>query len=187
MELIACCTLAANLPVLLDLGDAEDSGEVLTTVKEQLRALPNRGIGYGVLRYLRDGTAGGLERMPEAEISFNYLGQLDQAVQDSSAFRMAPERGGRGRSPRALRGHLLDVSAFIAHGRLAVSWSFSDRTHRRETIEEIAEQYIEELRRLISHCLSQEGDTYTPSDFPLANIQQGQLESIAAKLKGKKS
>src|SRR5205823_14796292 len=39
-------------PVLLDTSAALDPGSALKRVKEQLRAIPHRGLGYGVLRPL---------------------------------------------------------------------------------------------------------------------------------------
>src|SRR5205085_1408577 len=66
-------------PVALDLAGDGGWASTLKSVKEQLRAVPGRGLGYGALRYLREGIPGaeGLAGGPEAEVSFNYLGQFD--------------------------------------------------------------------------------------------------------------
>ena len=66
-------------PVWLRLKDAADTASALKSVKEQLRAVPDRGIGYGLLRYLSpEGQR--LEGLAKPEVSFNYLGQLDGAL-----------------------------------------------------------------------------------------------------------
>src|SRR5439155_5018479 len=70
--------LTTIFPVALGLA-GDDWGATLKSVKEQLRAVPRRGLGYGALRYLRQGVpaAADLARGPEPQVSFNYLGQFD--------------------------------------------------------------------------------------------------------------
>ncbi len=62
-----------------DLADAFDggisAGSALKAVKEQLLAVPDKGIGYGLLRYLNDETAPALASLPTPQIGFNYLGR----------------------------------------------------------------------------------------------------------------
>ena len=67
-------------PILLELDEQDQPGEALKSIKEQLRAIPQRGIGYGLLRYLCADTqvVEQMRRLSEAELSFNYLGQFDQ-------------------------------------------------------------------------------------------------------------
>jgi non-ribosomal peptide synthase protein (TIGR01720 family) len=166
-------------PVLLELGKTSDPGESLKSVKEQLRAIPNRGLGYGLLRYLsgdKEITAA-LQRLPQAEVSFNYLGQLDQALPADSPFRPARESGGQVHSLRGSRKHLLDVRGSIAGGQLHLVWTYSEKAHRRSTIEHLARSFVEALRSLIAHCQAPEAGGYTPSDFPLAQLDQEALDA----------
>ena len=62
-------------PVAVELTDPRDWETTLKSVKEQLRTVPGRGLGYGALRYLTEtsGLAGGAA----PQLSFNYLGQFD--------------------------------------------------------------------------------------------------------------
>ena len=92
-------------PVRLELPEADDLGVVLKGVKERLRNIPRRGIGYGMLRYLgRDADVSQqLRTLPRAAIRFNYLGQLDQALPASAGFAPASSRPGR-RTPHPSRG-----------------------------------------------------------------------------------
>ncbi|WP_159393263.1 non-ribosomal peptide synthetase, partial [Streptomyces rimosus] len=71
-------------PVRLDLEgvDVEDAfrggaaaGVALKRVKEQLRAIPDHGIGYGLLRHLNPETEEALSSAPAPQIGFNYLGR----------------------------------------------------------------------------------------------------------------
>jgi len=125
-------------PVLLVVEDERGTEGALKSIKEQLRALPARGIGYGLLRYLRDDEAGArLRALPRAEISFNYLGQFDASVPESSPFRFAPESTGPVVSPRGRRTHLLEVGGYVASGRLRVSWKYGGKVHTRALVQRV--------------------------------------------------
>ncbi|HEX6288077.1 MAG TPA: non-ribosomal peptide synthase/polyketide synthase, partial [Herpetosiphonaceae bacterium] len=166
-------------PVVLDLGTVREPGAALKTIKEQLRAIPQRGIGYGLLRYL----APELVRdrfvdLPAAEVAFNYLGQLDQAIAADGWLALAAEDAGPVVSPLARRRHLLEVSGFVAGGQLHLSWAYSSARHRRATIERLVTAYQAALQALIAHCQAPDVGGYTPSDFPLARLDQAALDRI---------
>jgi non-ribosomal peptide synthase protein (TIGR01720 family) len=164
-------------PVCLELG-AEPPGEALKAVKEQLRRIPNKGIGYGVLCYGHPDpeVRAVLQALPPPEISFNYLGQLDQTLSESSLFRPARELSGPPHSPLGRRPHLLEVNGWVTEGRLHLEWSYSQRVHRRATVERLAQGFLEALEALIRHCQSPEAGGYTLSDFPLAQLDQDELD-----------
>ena len=167
-------------PVVLDLDGARDEGEALMRVKEQLRAIPNRGIGYGLLKHLgRDArVAEELRRRGPSEISFNYLGQFDQTVSEESGLAGARESGGPGVSPHARLRHLLDVNGSVMGGRLELDWSYSRSLFDEETVRGLTERYLGALRRVIAHCLAAERPVYTPSDFPLARLHQEEIDGL---------
>ena len=97
-------------PVLLDVRGAAGPGERLKAVKEQLRALPGHGLGYGALRYLGSGEArAALGAQPEAEVHFEYLGQVDGSVSGEALFALAPELAGAAMSPDGVQPQVLGV------------------------------------------------------------------------------
>jgi amino acid adenylation domain-containing protein/non-ribosomal peptide synthase protein (TIGR01720 family) len=175
----------AIFPVLLNLGDTFDPGDALKKVKEELRSIPHRGIGYGVLRYLSDEpkVTQHLRTLPQAQVIFNYLGQFDQSISPSSLFAFAQESSGLAHSLKGRRSHLLEINGMVSQGQLQLTWSYSQKLHARTTIEKLAEDYIEALRTLIAHCQSPDAGGFTPSDF--ADFQQSQwsqtdLDAITA-------
>ncbi len=165
-------------PVLLTPGAGASTRDDLRTIKEQLRQLPNHGIGYGLLRYLSQDQEqiSRLRDLPRAEIIFNYLGQLDQILPQSSPFLMARESSGPGQSARGTRSHVLDIGARVIGAQLQLSFSYSSNQYERRTIEKLSGLFSETLRSLIAHCLSSDAGGYTPSDFPLAKINQEKLD-----------
>jgi amino acid adenylation domain-containing protein/non-ribosomal peptide synthase protein (TIGR01720 family) len=160
-------------PVRLDV-KWSDPGEVLKAVKEQLRQIPNRGLTYGLLRYLASDSQArrALTVQPEPDVAFNYLGQ----------FPAAPElgSGGKARSARARRPHLIEINAAVSGGRLSVYWEYSESHHRRATIERVAAEFVARLGDLIAHCRSPRHSGFTPSDFAQAGISQKDLDKLLA-------
>ncbi|HEX7242511.1 MAG TPA: condensation domain-containing protein, partial [Longimicrobiaceae bacterium] len=172
--------LTSLYPVLLDVGGARGEGEALKRVKEQLRAVPHRGIGYGVLRYLSPDpeVRAALAALPQPEVRFEYLGQLDGSFPADSLLDAAPEPPGAAADPANVRVHLLDVHAMVQDGRLRVDWTYSPELHREETVARLAERYLAELRALIDHCRSDDAGGATPSDFPMAEIDEDALAAL---------
>ncbi|MEH2136766.1 amino acid adenylation domain-containing protein [Nostoc sp.] len=171
-------------PVIVELGIIDDLGTALKSVKEQLREIPNKGIGYGLLRYLNVDAeiSAQLERIPQAEISFNYLGQFAQVVNTSSLMQIANEPSGNSQSLQGQRHYLLDINAIIINEQLQIDWTYSSNIHQHETIENLAQEFVEILQELIAHCLSPENAGYTPTDFPLINLNQLELDQILQNL-----
>ncbi len=163
-------------PVRLDACPRANAGELLRATKERLRAVPGKGIGYGILRYLAgaDGVA------VDPEVSFNYRGQLDAAFGADALLRPAPESPGATRHPGARRRWLLDVVAAVVGGRLRVRWHHGAAVHRRETVEALAGRYAAALREMVAHCRLPEAGGCTPSDFPLAGLDRAALDAVAA-------
>ena len=170
----------SQYPVLLDVSEARDMGESLAAVKEQLRTVPHRGIGYGLLRYLR-GDAKLVECLrgqEQAEIRFNYLGQFDQLFA-GTRFNVAPESSGPAVSLREQLPYLLEINGRIIGGQLEFSWRYSENAFTREAIEALAADYSSELRGLLHYC-REAANAPAPSDFPLARLKPETVDAIVA-------
>jgi amino acid adenylation domain-containing protein/non-ribosomal peptide synthase protein (TIGR01720 family) len=167
-------------PVALETSEADRVGERVRRVKEQLRRIPQKGLGYGVLKYLSVKARAQLSGKAEAQLSFNYLGQVDQVVGEESMYRAGRESSGAAQDEREKRSFPLEVTAMVAGEELQVSWRYSRELHRRETIERVAESYLQALHEIIAQCREEKVGRYTPSDFPLARLSQQELDSIVA-------
>ncbi|MEH2337088.1 amino acid adenylation domain-containing protein [Nostoc sp.] len=166
-------------PVLLQLPSINQLKEIIKSIKEQLRAIPNRGIGYGILRYLcKDKTVKEqIQAIAASEISFNYLGQFDQ-VESETGWKFAPESAGAIHSLKQTRDHLLDINAVVVAGELQIDWTYNSHVHTHATVEKLAQSYIEAIASIIEHCQLAENRGYTPSDFPEAQLNQLQLDEL---------
>ncbi len=165
-------------PVRLELPVGLDEGRALKSVKEQLRRIPDRGMSYGPLGYAGDDAEAraALSQIPRSDLLFNYLGQFDQVVAGSQLFGFAAESTGPWHSPAARRTHPLEVICLVRNGELEVEWIHHPGIHRREAIERVARDFLAALRAIIAHCLAAGAGGRTPSDFPLAALDQAALD-----------
>lgn len=173
----------AFYPVCIEVGKQGDMATDVKHIKELIHRIPNRGIGYGLLRYLCDDgeTRSVLETAPEPQLLFNYLGNTNQ-ISPSALFRVLPVSCGPQRDGANRRAHLLDINVYISTGRLIMNWTYDRDIHDRETIMSLADDYSHTLKQLINHCLDPHIGGYTPSDFPDAGLDQGDLDAFIDKL-----
>ncbi|ROM93494.1 non-ribosomal peptide synthetase [Pseudomonas brassicacearum] len=159
--------------------EAAGQGASIKAIKEQLRAVPHKGLGYGVLRYLADGLCRhGMAALPQAPITFNYLGQFDQSFGSDALFQPLDKPLGAAHDPEAPQPNELSIDSQVYGGELLLRWTFSAERHDAQTISDLADAYLNELQSLIEHCLSEEAGGLTPSDFPLAQLTQMQLDAL---------
>jgi non-ribosomal peptide synthase protein (TIGR01720 family) len=165
-------------PLVLRRPDADPDAH-LRVVKEQVRQIRHGGAGYGALRYLA-GDLALAARGPgqaRAEVVFNYLGQLDQVL--GAGPLVGATRAGTGpvEDARNVRAWLLEITAWIAQGRLHAACRYSVNLHRAETIATLLSHWRRSLERVARHALSL---TPPPSaaDFPLAGLTEAGLDTV---------
>ena len=163
-------------PVMLDpLGDP---GEALKRVKESLRAIPDKGLGHGVLKYL--GSAAqrqALRALPQAQVVFNYLGQFDAGFGEGAEWVLANEPGGAPVDAGAPLTHEFAVNGQVREGVLELRVSYSRARHDGGAVEGWVHRFKQEFEALVMHCTSG-AHGVTPSDFPLARIGPQQLDTL---------
>jgi amino acid adenylation domain-containing protein/non-ribosomal peptide synthase protein (TIGR01720 family) len=164
-------------PVLLEVGFESGLLAALKSVKEQYRAIPGKGLGYGLLRYLHgdEAVSRRLGELPKAGLSFLYLGRMDQTASEG-LFGATTEPVGPSQGPREKGWHLLEVVASVTGGRLRVNWVYSENLYQRSTVEMIAESFLDSLRAIVR--LPAEAEAHTASDFPGARLGQRELEEF---------
>ncbi|MFJ8185674.1 non-ribosomal peptide synthase/polyketide synthase [Streptomyces sp. NPDC096105] len=157
---------------------APDWGATLKAVKERLRSVPRHGLSYEALARLGspDPAARALKDVPLPQISFNYHGQWEAA--DGGDFAPAGETPGRDIAPDTPLDHLLDVSAVVTDGELHLTWHYSDQVHDEATVRALADGMTGALAAITEHCALPGAGGRTPSDFPLARLDQDRLDRL---------
>ena len=164
-------------PVSLKIEDGTNFKSSIISIKEKLRRIPNEGIGYGVLRYLKK--LDGLTQKPQ--VIFNFLGNWRPFASEVLGKGKFISKGVR--SAESERHHLLEINAFIEEGQLNLHFSYSEQFHKPETIQNLIDLFENELRQVIEHCSSRETSEYSPSDFPEADLSQDDLDNLLNQIK----
>ncbi|MEI4746482.1 amino acid adenylation domain-containing protein, partial [Rhodococcus erythropolis] len=188
-----------EFPLRIDISDIDlddalaggvAAGRALKLVKEQVLSVPDKGIGFGMLRYLNEETAEALSAGASADISFNYLGRI-------SAGEVPAEALGLGWMPSDVLGDVsvapdadmaangvLDVNAVVSDGPdgpvLGASFGFASGAISREDVELLASYWKESLSAVAAHVNSPLAGGLTPSDVPLVSMSQTQLDRLQA-------
>jgi len=133
-----------------------DYAQAIPAIRRQLRAVPDRGIGYGALRYLGDSALRRqLAGRAEPRVTFNYLGQFDQSFDDKALFMPLQEKPGDTYAPSTPMNNWLEIVGQVYDGELTLRCMFSRRVFRPSRIEVLMTQLRTELEGVISHCCAQ--------------------------------
>ncbi|KOT62638.1 hypothetical protein ADK43_09805, partial [Streptomyces rimosus subsp. rimosus] len=171
-------------PVRLDPG-AEgpgplDAGTVLKRVKEQVRELPEHGIGHGLLRHLNPRTAGLLAASAEPPILFNYLGRVPAADQPGAATAWTAT--GDPHPPEGVRTHPVDLDARTedtAEGpRLTAHWAWDTALVPEDGIRRLAQAWSRAAEALAACAEQGEAGGRTPSDLDLISLTQDDIDQL---------
>ncbi|WP_370526513.1 condensation domain-containing protein, partial [Pantoea sp. Ap-967] len=152
-------------------------GASIKRIKEQLRAVPDKGLGFGMLYHLADDSALRGQALPQ--VVFNYLGQVNAAGDGGQGLVPVGHARGAEVSPEALMEHELSLNGLVYEGQFTLGWRFSSERFDEATIQALADAYAQELTALVEYCAQPSHQGVTPSDFPLAQLDQAQLDTIA--------
>ena len=153
----------------------QDIAAHLKQVKEILRAVPQNGAGFGILKHLShfQGDYGDLK----PQISFNYLGQFDREL-TSPFFKIADQSSGHAMSTQDFREHQLEVNGLVEQGCLLMSLSFSTQQFRKPRLQKWWEAYQANLQEIIRFCAEREHTEVTPSDLGFSDISIQELDNL---------
>ncbi|MFD6157828.1 amino acid adenylation domain-containing protein [Nocardia sp. NPDC060256] len=161
----------------IDLTDAfaggAAAGAAIKTTKEQLRTVPDKGIGFGMLRYLTAESAAALADSPIPQISFNYLGRANTG---SETGPWLPQRFAATQDDRAPLAAVVDINAVLTDTGLEVTWAYASRLLDANDVAQLAELWAEALRALAAHAAATGSGGRTPSDFDLVSVTQRQID-----------
>ncbi|MEV0177421.1 amino acid adenylation domain-containing protein, partial [Streptomyces sp. NPDC050803] len=188
-------------PVRLDAGplDAEaraglraggpQADRLLKRTKELLRAVPDHGLGYGVLRHLDTRARTELAALPSPALGFNYLGRTTTG--DDSDFGIVPGSNGIGGSADAglPLAHTVELNALAEDGpdgpELVATWTWAGRLYTEDRVRRLAEEWFEALRGLAALVERPDAGGLTPSDIAPAQLGQSEIEELERRFAGR--
>lgn len=164
-------------PVAFELGNPAAIEDRLKRVKESLRQVPNGGRGYG-LHYHTQQAA---KPLNQPQISFNFLGNFDDDLDASGFYQPADLPSGQEQSLENHGLHALSVDCWIYQGCLRFHLAYPSSQFETSQMDELGISIQGSFETLVAHTLREDAGGYTPSDFPLAGLDQNALDRLLAK------
>ncbi|WP_281555831.1 non-ribosomal peptide synthetase [Thalassomonas sp. RHCl1] len=154
--------------------------QAIIQVKEQLRNIPDKGLSYGLLRYLTNKPLTDKSWGQSSLVSFNYLGQ--QNTSDKLGFSLNQMLCPGMRAAENQRPHLLDINAVINQGMLHFDWCYPGSDPAFADIPQLAQAFKQQVIDLIRHCATPAIGRATAADFPNAGINDNQFIDLLSEL-----
>ncbi|NME81103.1 non-ribosomal peptide synthase/polyketide synthase [Rhodococcus sp. 105337] len=173
----------------IDLDDAlaagPAAGRAVKTVKEHLAAVPDHGIGYGLLRYLDADTGHQLAAHPAPQISFNYLGRPTAGTGGGTDIPWLPVAGfphGGTQDPDMPAAAVVDINAVTVDTPdgpvLRAHWSAPAGLLDTADLTELSDRFTAAATALTRHTRNPHTGGLTPSDLPLVRLPQDTIEDL---------
>jgi non-ribosomal peptide synthase protein (TIGR01720 family) len=164
--------------IILNFSNAHRLPRQIKDIKETLRQVPNKGIGFGILKYLTSTEfKKGIDFKLKPQICFNYLGQFDLDLGQLS-FAQTEMSIDNSIGSDESRKYDFDISGSIENGRLVMRISYGRQQYKIETIEKLRKNYEAELKRIISYCLTGDEKKFTPSDLTYGKLSIDEVEQL---------
>ena len=159
-------------PVNLSLSNASNIQSSIKEIKKNLDLLPNKGIGFGILKYIKNIQE---LRNINPEICFNYLGQWDNQINKESMIAFSKKQMGGNHDPLNHLLYNIDINCLVKDGQLQVEWFYSENQYGKNTIYDLSMRYMDCLKAIIEHCLQKTSNS--KEHYDLSPSQLGLLFS----------
>lgn len=151
------------------------------SIKSTINAIPNKGIGHGVLREIAKVDA--LNKSQLAEVCFNYLGRVNDDTANSSDTSALIKREamniGQPRSPKASRAFIFEINCAVIDDKLTVTWSYSNKLHLTKTVEQLANSHIANIEEIVRLNIVEDQASHKGAFFDLADLDDSDLDTIS--------
>jgi len=149
-------------PTLLSIDTHAPFDNILLDVAKQIRQRGNSGTSIDLYKYLgsKPQLVQELEKLPKADVLFNYRGQVDDVLERSSIFSETRTIPGSDHNPKGIRQYPIAIVVDITNRKLEVRCVYSKNIHKQESIEAFCSEFSD---RLLS--MQFEASKYSRSNF----------------------
>lgn len=153
--------------------DGTNLNNHIKQVKENLRTIPNGGIGFSVLNEIQN-----LLNYDDANmINFNYLGDFSSYMQND-IYEVEKDGLELYSSEKNKMNYLLDINCFILDGSLKIRIEYSKNIYAKETIESFMNLHLKYINMIVKHCTNKNKIEFTPSDFDTVKLSFEDLDML---------
>lgn len=164
----------AMYPAKLSVGEG-DAGRQIRKIKEDLRSIPNHGIGYGLCKYMAHKQP--WQKKDPVEILFNYLGQFGKEL-DNHLFSYVPSSGADDSASSNTLTAKLELQCIVVAGLMQFQMRYNRNAHYGATISWLMDRFFNHIDIVLDHIRSQSSIHFTPSDFSSAHLDQEELDTL---------
>lgn len=164
----------AMYPLKLEL-TADSLGAQIMSVKEQIKCVPNAGIGYNIKKYYNQPL--GNEANQLSEIRLNYLGQFGTEM-ENTLFSFCDGLTGSDIDPKNQMTTKLELNLMVLSGKLVLNVSYNKTAHKEASVIWFIRQFFASLEQILQHLKGQEEIYFTPSDFDSVSLNQDELDDL---------
>ncbi len=142
-------------------------------IKEEIRMIPNKGIGFGILKYISKDLNEGFK----GSVRFNFLGDFNSGDKNNH-FELLKDQLGHDVDKENKLSCGIEINCFVVDGKLNFLMTYSKNKFSENTMESFLKNYMGDLETIINYCCDKESVIFTPSDFDTADISQDELDKL---------
>ena len=161
----------ALYPVQLSV-QGDEPGANIKQIKEQLRQVPNKGLGYGLLQQRK-----GSRKESPARLRFNYLGAFGKELSNELFALHAADTGSES-SPENNSTALIEINLMVVEGVLRAEAHYDAMSFASDTMERFLDGFGLQLNKLLEHIRGEEDIHFTVSDFDVEDLSQHDLDTL---------
>jgi len=159
-------------PVCIEVDNKNDFGKTIGMMKEQLRNIPNKGIGFGILSYLMK-----IIEIPDyKQIMFNYLGDLDNLF-FQGYFKLSEKYSGEDISMDNSLNYAMEINSMYINNKFVFKVFYDEAMISDTYMNNFIKIYINKIQSIVEYCDNTD-IKFTPSDFALADLSQEELDIL---------
>jgi len=167
--------------VLKDVG--KDIAQDIRNTKETLRKIPNKGIGYAILKDIGEC---GLEQISKPDITFNYLGEFgSEQTPVDAIFAMSNVAHGQDIDKFNMQGTSISINGGVKSGELSFEISYDEGQYTPKTVDKLCDEFKQELISVAEHCNNSEFTEYTASDYGESEWTDEEFKAAKDKIESK--
>ncbi|MGI4761858.1 MAG: amino acid adenylation domain-containing protein [Janthinobacterium lividum] len=157
-------------PVVLPEPGTQQSLAYVQQVQQVLQAVPHKGLGYGMLKYVAQDAV--LAQATQPAICFNYLGQFDShiATQQTQDIRLALGEKGAEVHPLMPRFHEIEFSGLLSEDELHLSIQYSQARYGHAEMHALVAHFSEAMTAIVQEIAQQGGQQLTPLSYTQQNF-----------------
>lgn len=130
----------------------------IVTIKDNLNRVPQNGFSFLLLKQMTDSSD--LIRNYNGKILFNYLGEVDSGL-NFEGVKLSELSAGENVNDKNPKEYLIEINQKVEKGALITRVSYVNFV----SMLNFEKTYIEELKKIVDHCINKDEQEYTASDM----------------------